>query len=104
MTLRYANAYEHRRSMRPVVLGWLPKIIGAGQKNNLFDRGLLKPRKLLEGQQKLLVAEQQPEAMLGNVGNLRRRSDRSRHFESPRYEARQWHVPREAAAAKDRLR
>lgn len=43
------------------------------------DARLPKPRKVVEAQEELLVSKQQPEAVPGDVGDLRCRSDESRH-------------------------
>src|SRR5437867_7558523 len=52
---------------------------------DLLDGGVLEPRKLLERQQQLLVAKQEPEPVLGNMRDFSCRSDGSMHFEFPRY-------------------
>lgn len=52
-------------------------------RGDLIYGGVLEPGEMLERQMQLFVTQQQPEAVLGNMSNLNRRSDVARHLEFP---------------------
>lgn len=84
--LRIQNALHLKIhvQLRPVEVLWRGKL----DMDNLSNRLLPKPRKLLKRQEDLLFVNEEPQAMLRHVGDFNRRSAGSRRFVSHS------HVPR----------